>query len=295
MYTDFFHIDSRTRYTKSPVKPPSNYEFTLPRTLRSVREIEVFRAEVPSSMYNIQDTDPNFTFRVTILRQNQPDDPVLVSWKIPPGSYTLRNIVQRLNALKDADAQLTQRGVASWLAFAADEISGRISLTATIPTNPAPTPAARLEMTLFFYYALGIDATVESTGVATFGSPSVVTAQHPVRLNMPTVAFLSFSNIKAVGTGTDDLFSVTELFGHASFPNAGHVPRGTLMARIQLDAATFTYNYIGSEHRIYLRQFPSGALNLDHLDVVFTDPLGRLIEFNGADHSIFLRIAYEAR
>jgi hypothetical protein len=67
------------------------------------------------------------------------------------------------------------------------------------------------------------------------------------------------------------------------------------MARIQLDAATFTYNYIGSEHRIYLRQFPSGALNLDHLDVVFTDPLGRLIEFNGADHSIFLRIAYEAR
>ena len=295
MYTDFFHIDSRTRYFKSPVKPPSNYEFTLPRTLRSVREIELFRAEVPSSMYNILDTDPNFTFRVTIFRQNNPADPVLVEWKIPPGAYTLRNIVQRLNALKDSDFQLTGSGVASWLAFAADEITGRVLLTATIPTNPAPTPAARLEMTLFPYYALGIDTQAESTGVPTFGSPSVVSSQHPVRLNMPTVAFLSFSNIKAIGTGTDDLFSVTELLGHASFPNPGHVPRGTLMARIQLEASTFTYNYIGSENRVYLRQFPSGALNLDHLDIVFTDPLGRLIEFNGADHSLFLRIAYEAR
>ena len=57
------------------------------------------------------------------------------------------------------------------------------------------------------------------------------------------------------------------------------------MARIQLEASTFTYNYIGSENRVYLRQFPSGALNLDHLDIVFTDPLGRLIEFNGADPS----------
>ena len=297
MYTDFFHVDSRVRFmtTNGPPKNPNNYTFTLPRLLRSVREIEVFRAEVPSSMYNVTATDPSFSFAVTIFRQNAPVDPVLVTLKIPPGSYTLRNLVQKLNALKDLDVQLTQRGVASWLAFAADELTGRISLTATIPTNPAPTPAARVEMSLFPHYVLGIDQEMKSTGLAAFGEPSVVLSQHPVRLNMPTVAFLSFSNIRAIGTATDDVFSVAELFGHDSDTVSGHVPRGCTMARLQLTAETFTINYIGSENRVYLRQFPSGALNLDSLDILWTDALGRLFDFNGADHSLYLRIAYEAR
>ena len=298
MYTDFFHIDSRVRFLNTngqAPKNPNNYTFHLPRLLRGVREIEVFRAEVPSSMYNVTATDPSFSFAVTIIRQNVPVDPVVVVLKIPPGAYTLRNLVQKLNDLKDLDAQLAQRGVTSWLAFAADELTGRISLTATIPTNPAPNPPARVELTLFRHYVLGIDQEMSSTGLASFGAPSVVTTQHPVRLSMPTAAFLSFSNIRAIGTATDDVFSVSELFGHMSVPNEGHVPRGCIMARFQLTAETFTINYIGSENRVYLRQFPSGALNLDCLDIVFTDALGRLFDFNGADHSLYLRIAYEAR
>ena len=296
MYTDFFHIDSRARFIEGqPVvnpnpKPPNNYHFTLPRMLRGVREIELYRAEVPSSMYNITDIDDFFTFTVTIFRTNLPVETLTVQWKIPPGAYTLNSIVEMLNVMKDADVRLAAAGVTPFLLFVADPLTGKLSLTATIPANPTPT--VRLELTLHPFYTLGTDVSVSGAGTATSW---VVSSQYPVRLQVPLVVFVALTNIRALGTSSEDIEVHSNLFGHANNSTHGHVSRGCIIARLQLTQGQWGVNYLGSENRIYLRQFESGALNLDHLNIVFTDPLGRLIDFNGVDHSLFLRIAYEAR
>ena len=288
MYTEFFHIDSRARFLESPVRSPNNYRFDLPRLLRGVREIELFRAEVPSSMYNITATDTPFVFVVTrlVLNQNPPILPI--SWQIPPGAYTLTTIVDRLNALKDADPTLLSASLTSHLTFSADHGTGRIALTANNDL------AQNVNVRLMFhpYYPLGIDTDVQ--GIVQ-GDDCIVTAPQPARLNTPTVLFLSFTNIRALGASTSDIEVHSNLFGHAPGHAEGHVARGCIVARLQLTAGQWNINYLGSENRIYLRTFQTGALNLDHLDIVFTDPLGRLIDFNGADHSLFLRIAYESR
>lgn len=284
MYTEFFHIDSRARYLESPVKSPNNYRFDLPRLVRGVREIELFRAEVPSSMYNITATDPPFVFVVTRLVLNQEPQIYPISWQIPPGAYTLTTAVDTLNALKNADQTLDANNLTTYLAFSADQGTGRISLKAE--NDPA------LRLMLHPYYPFGIDNDVQ--GISE-NDDCIVTTPHPARLNTPTVLFLSFTNIRALGASSSDIEVHSNLFGHAPGHPAGHVSRGCIVARLQLTAGQWNINYLGSENRIYLRTFQSGALNLDHLDIVFTDPLGRLIDFNGADHSLFLRIAYEAR
>lgn len=283
MYTDFFHIDSRARFLERPVRDPSNYTFTLPRLLRSVREIEVFRAEVPSSMYNITATDPPFVFVVTRLSFGQDPEIFPVSWQIPPGAYTLTTVVDRLNALKNADQTLQSNSLTSYLTFFADHTTGKISLKAD--NDPS------LRLMFHPYYPFGIDADVQ--GIAE-NDDCVVTAPQPARLNTPTVLFLSFPNIRAIGTSTD-IEVHSGLFGHQDGHTQGHVSRGCITARMQLTAGQWNINYLESEARVYLRTFPSGAVNLHHLDILFTDPLGRLIDFNGADHSLFLRIAYEGR
>jgi hypothetical protein len=284
MYTEFFHIDSRARFLESPVRSPNNYRFDLPRLLRGVREIELFRAEVPSSMYNITATDTPFVFVVTRVSFGQDPEIFPISWQIPPGAYTLTTVVDRLNALKNADQTLQSNNLTSYLTFFADHGTGRISLKA----DNDPT----LRLMFHPYYPLGIDTDVQ--GIAE-NDDCIVTAPQPARLNTPTVLFLSFTNIRALGASTSDIEVHSNLFGHAPGHAEGHVARGCIVARLQLTAGQWNINYLGSENRIYLRTFQTGALNLDHLDIVFTDPLGRLIDFNGADHSLFLRIAYESR
>jgi hypothetical protein len=280
MYTEFFHIDSRARLLESPVRSPNNYRFDLPRLLRGVREIELFRAEVPSSMYNITATDPPFAFTVTTPATVPNTEPhtTTFSYQIPPGAYTLTTLVETLNYLKDHDPGCGC--YASILAFSGDETTGRVSLSISNP-----------HLVMFHqYYTFGIDHDVQG---ADGNGQWVVTTPQPVRLNTPTVLFLSFTNIRAIGSGSD-IEVHSNLFGHVPGHAEGHVPRGCIIARLQLTAGQWNINYLGSENRIYLRSFRSGALNLDHLNIVFTDPLGRLIDFNGADHSLFLRIAYEA-
>ena len=278
MYTDFFHVDSRARFLEDPVRAPNNYRFDLPRLLRSVREIEVFRAEVPSSMYNITASDGQFAFTVTSPNGNTET----FSFEIPPGAYTLATAVVKLNEIKNS---LAGCGCLSpLLTFSGDETTGKISLTVV-------SPGANLKLAFHPYYALGIDHDVHGAGDS---SQWVVTSPHPVRLNTPTVLFLSFPNIRAIGTSSD-IEVHSGLFGHAKGHTEGHVSRGCITARMQLTAGQWNVNYLESETRVYLRSFPSGAVNLHHLDVLFTDPLGRLVDFNGADHSLFLRIAYEGR
>ena len=278
MYTDFFHVDSRARFLEDPVRAPNNYRFDLPRLLRSVREIEVFRAEVPASMYNITATAGQFAFTVTSPSVGTET----FSFGIPPGAYTLATAVVKLNEIKNALPGCGCLG--PLLTFSGDETTGKISLTVV-------SPGANLKLAFHPYYALGIDHDVHGAGDS---SQWVVTSPHPVRLNTPTVLFLSFPNIRAIGTSSD-IEVHSGLFGHAKGHTEGHVSRGCITARMQLTAGQWNVNYLESETRVYLRSFPSGAVNLHHLDVLFTDPLGRLVDFNGADHSLFLRIAYEGR
>ena len=292
MYTEFFHIDSRARFLENPVKSPNNYRFDLPRLLRGVREIEVFRAEVPSSMYNITATDPPFVFVVTRRTFGQQEPSVFpISWQIPPGAYTLTTAVDTLNALKNADQTLITNNLTTYLTFSADQGTGRLTLYGV---NPANVEIGQVWRLMFHpYYPFGIDHDVQ--GISQSNGDCIVTTPHPVRFNTPTVLFLSFTNIRALGASSSDIEVHSNLFGHVKGHAEGHVARGCIVARLQLTAGQWNINNFGSENRIYLRTFQSGALNLDHLDIVFTDPLGRLIDFNGADHSLFLRIAYESR
>ena len=285
MYTEFFHIDSRARYLEQPLHPPNNYRFDLPRLLRGVREIEVFRAEIPSSMNNITDSDPPFEFTVTRRLVDDGRQNFKISLHIPPGAYTLATVVSKLNELKNASQTLIATGYdTSKIAFSGDETTKKLSLKSTnIPD---------IDLMLHTFYPLGIDRDIP--GVF-FPNDCTVTAEDPVRLHTPTVLFLSFPNIRVLGASASDIEVHSNLFGHAPGHAEGHVPRGCIVARFQLTAGQWNVNYLESEFRVYLRTFQSGALNLDHLDIVFTDPLGRLINFNGADHSLFLRIAYESR
>jgi hypothetical protein len=282
MYTSFVHVDSRVRFLNGGNELPHKYRFDLPRTMRSVREIELFRAEVPSSMYNVRADDPPFQF--VAIKSNAvtgEKEPYVITWTIPPGAYTLATIVEKLNYMKDRDHTLMVQDLAQYTTFAYDANAGTISLS---------TQESYITYVWFPFYALGIDRISHERWQTTLVGSRVLVSEYPVRLNVPAVLFLSIPEVHTNGGTSTDIETHSNLNGHG-----GNLTRHTIVARLQCEAGAFNVNYFGSENRIYLRHFPPGVLNLTYLTITFTDALGRHVDFNGADHSLFFRIAYESR
>ena len=261
--TSFLHLDSMFRPHASST-PPNGYMFVLPRVLRRVREVEVFRAEIPSTMYNMPAGKNSVALTIRVAAEDPPyvDHPVVLT--IPPGSYSFQTVVEALNAAKDAHPLFIEYG---WGAsFSASTSTGKLTLTLTDPALSAKFDAK--------VYELGIDRLTDVY------SP-VVEGHSSVRLSAAASIFLSIP----------ELAHSSDIPLHHETPN---LHAADIVARFQLTAEAFGMNYIHSESRVYLRRYPAGALaNLKALTIRFHDNQGELIDFNGADHRLHLRIVHE--
>ena len=267
--TCFLHIDSR--YRKNTQAPPNNYKFELPTILRGVREVEVFRAEIPSSFYNISEGQNRFVFyikHINMAPDAPPTDPYKVEWVIPAGFYSLATVVEQLNALVQASSSgdaIHELDVKDKLTFTADQRTGKISLVSNDENYVTSFDP---------FYELGIDGKTLFAQVST----SVV----PVRLASTEVLFLC----------VPELSNYSDVMWHSNNPKGD---MSDVLARFQLIEGGFHINYIVPENRIYLRRYPLGSgINLKNLTIKFIDTRGNLVDFNGADHSIFLRVVYES-
>jgi hypothetical protein len=236
-----------------------------------VREVEVFRAEIPSSFYNISEGQNRFVFyikHINMAPDAPPTDPYKVEWVIPAGFYSLATVVEQLNALVQASSSgdaIHELDVKDKLTFTADQRTGKISLVSNDENYVTSFDP---------FYELGIDGKTLFAQVST----SVV----PVRLASTEVLFLC----------VPELSNYSDVMWHSNNPKGD---MSDVLARFQLIEGGFHINYIVPENRIYLRRYPLGSgINLKNLTLKFIDTRGNLVDFNGADHSIFLRVVYES-
>jgi hypothetical protein len=263
--TAFLHLDSAFRPSASST-PPNGYRFVLPRVLRRVREVEVFRAEIPSTMYNVPAGRNSVALTIRLAQLNLPFTYFLVVLTIPPGSYTYTTAVAALNVAKNANATFIAQGWGALTSFSSSASTGKLAFASTVVHLTAKFDAVA--------YELGIDRLTTEYYQAIEGDS-------PFRLNSATSVFLSIP----------ELAHSSDILIHHDTPN---IKTADIVARFQLTAEAFGMNYITSENRIYLRRYPAHALaNLTALTILFHDISGELVDFNGADHRLFLRVVHE--
>ena len=224
-YTSFIHIDSSLRDNREST-PPNNYKVPLPDVLRRVREVEVFRAEIPSTIYDID--APNNVLELEVRPVGATTGTVR-RFTIPPGSYSSTTLVAALNEVNAVNV------IESGLTFSFSSVTGKIQI------------AHSGEKTIKFrnaFYSLGIDTVVAGSN-AGFANPLVADA--PVRLAVATSVFLAIPELS---------HPLPDIMLHPQLPSTSDV-----IARFQLTAPPFYMNFIGAEGRYYLRQY-AGGLNV---------------------------------
>lgn len=254
-YTSFIHIDSGLRDNREST-PPNNYKVPLSNVLRRIREVEVFRAEIPSTIYDID--APKNVLELEV-RPIGTTTGAVRRFTIPPGSYSATTLVAALNEVNAVNV------IESGLTFAFSSVTGKIQIAHS---------GARTIKFRNAFYSLGIDRVV--AGDAGFANPLVADA--PVRLAVATSVFLAIPELS---------HPLPDIMLHPQMPSTSDV-----IARFQLTAPPFYMNFIGAEGRYYLRQY-AGGLNVSALTIRLVDSAGNLLNFNGADHRIFLRVVYE--
>lgn len=255
-YTSFIHIDSSLRDNREST-PPNNYKVPLPDVLRRVREVEVFRAEIPSTIYDI---DAPKNLLDLEIRQFDPPNTSVKRFTIPPGSYSATTLVAALNEVNAVNT------IEPGLSFAFSSATGKLRIAHS---------GARAIKFRNAFYSLGIDTVVAGSN-AGFANPLVADA--PVRLAVATSVFLAIPELS---------HPLPDIMLHPQLPSTSDV-----IARFQLTAPPLYMNFIGAEGRYYLRQY-AGGLNVSSLTIRLVDSAGNLLNFNGADHRIFLRVVYE--
>lgn len=264
MRTEFFHVDSKHREGGTFGTAPNYYKWKFPHTIRGVHRVEVLHAEIPNSQYNVPEGN-TFAFEMSVF-----SPPIVYTshtFSIPAGNYTHSTLETALNLLT-----LYTLGIEVIL----DNTEGRISL---LCRNDILVPGSLPQAVRFLpgscSRCFGISSSFQSN-VTSCKSYNVVQlyATHAFFLRVPELG-QTHNNIHTSGA----MYSSN---------------RPGVIGRFQNVAAPFDVNHYRDDLQVYYKSTnPSFLLNLTEITIEWIDTDGYGVDFNGADHSFFLKVTYE--
>ena len=264
MRTEFFHVDSKHREGGTFGTAPNFYKWRFPHTIRGVSRVEVLHAEIPNSQYNVPEGN---TFSFEVSTTSPPATYIPYTLTIPAGNYDYATLETALNALT-----LSTIGIEVIL----DNIEGRISLLCRNNINiGGPLPQAVRFLPGACSRCFGISSSFQSLGT-TCKSYNVVQlyATHALFLRIPEL-----------GQTHNDIHTSGAMWASN---------RPGVIGRFQNKAAPFDVNHYRDDLQVYYKSTnPSFLLNLTEITVEWIDTDGYGVDFNGADHSFFLKVTYE--
>jgi hypothetical protein len=265
MRTEFFHVDSKHREGGTFGTAPNYYKWKFPHTVRGVHRVEVLHAEIPNSQYNVPEGN-TFSFEISVF--SPPVAYTAYTFSIPAGNYTYSTLETALNALT-----LYTLGIEVIL----DNTEGRISLLcrSDIALGGVALPQAVRFLPGACSRCFGISSTFQSL-VTSCKSYNVVQlyATHAFFLRIPELG-QTHNNIHTSGA----MYSSN---------------RPGVIGRFQNVAGPFEVNHYRDDLQVYYKTTnPSFLLNLTEITIEWIDTDGYGVDFNGADHSFFLKVTYE--
>ena len=268
MRTEFFHVDSKHREGGTYGTAPNFYKWKFPHTIKGVHRVEVLHAEIPNSQYNVP-VGNTFTFEyrtVAIATYTT------VTISLPPGNYTRETLETALNditALYGIDTIINPN-------------DGRILLWAggSVYSPPILDPAFGVK---FIPGACSRCFGISPTWWA-FPPPDYTQAKsYNVVQLYATHAF--FLRVPELGQTHNNIHTSGAMYSSN---------RPGVIGRFQNVAAPFDVNHYRDDLQVYYKSTnPSFLLNLTEITIEWLDTDGYGVDFNGADHSFFLKVTYE--
>jgi hypothetical protein len=261
MRTEFFHVDSKHREGGTFGTAPNFYKWRFPHTIRGVHRVEVLHAEIPNSQYNVPEGN-TFSFEISTTLPTY--TPYTVS--IPAGNYDYSTMETALNALT-----LSTLGIEVTL----DNIEGKISLLCRNNIVGITPPQAVRFRPGSCSRCFGISSSFQSLGTS-------CKSYNVVQL-YATHAF--FLRVPELGQTHNDIHTSGAMWASN---------RPGVIGRFQNVAAPFEVNHYRDDLQVYYKRAnPSFLINLTEITVEWLDTDGYGVDFNGVDHSFFLKVSYE--
>ena len=265
MRTEFFHVDSKHREGGTFGTAPNFYKWKFPHTVKGVHRVEVLHAEIPNSQYNVP-VGNTFTFdwaptaALPVWQQE--------SISLYPGNYTRQTLEDQLNWwLLTYNVEVI---IPEW--------DGRIQIKGIIAA-PAPLPGVRF-VPGACSRCFGISETFISS--PNFANCIWAFSQSVVQL-YATHAF--FLRIPELGQTHNNIHTSGSMYASN---------RPGVIGRFQNVAGPFEVNHYRDDLQVYYKSTnPSFLLNLTEITIEWIDTDGYWVDFNGADHSFFLKGTYE--
>jgi hypothetical protein len=313
MASALYHVDSRYRASGTP----GSYTYPLEKHLRHVTNIEVVYGEVPSSSFPFQVGDDLSEWGFGRDRTNTIHATLtgtvgtsVVSYerfiRLTPGKYTGEDFADHIQtelegAAWDGTLQTNRRvdgvhgfGVQNKPAFVNvtyNEATSKLSIARNpnhdnqFPSSESLSNVEWTEQSLPYLVVtnLTFHSFPPSTGLIPQDLPDGATMEgnRSVEIMSAPVAFLVIKNVK--------FRRANHVANETRIPSAG---RGQL-ARFQLTAPYGSMNYFNSEHLLEHGEVEEPcATNIDHLEIEWFNRDGDVINFNGVDHTLQLRISH---
>ena len=269
MRTEFFHVDSKHREGGTFGTAPNFYRWKFPHTIRGVHRVEVLHAEIPNSQYNVP-VGNTFSFEYA------PSISLPVNWtrqtiSITPGNYTYKTLQAQLQSVLDTfDIEVI-----------IDDHDGKIQIKGTVA---GASPVGAVMATRFVPGACSRCFGISSTYDA---SPNLEQCAWARSFNVvqlyATHAF--FLRIPELGQTHNDIHTSGAMYASN---------RPGVIGRFQNKAAPFEVNHYRDDLQVYYKRTnPAFLLNLTEITVEWLDTDGYGVDFNGVDHSFFLKVTYE--
>lgn len=275
-------VDSRNRTrTSRNASTVNDYTWELGTVLKNVISIEVLYAEIPNTYYNVYAGQNSFTIILNGVEH-------VIS--IPNGNYNTGTLVVALEAALLATAVAWTGGtgnetMATAFEFAEDTNAHSLILRTKVDN----TANSFIVDAATFPYSFGFENSIGSvTTPETFSANKDYAAGSILRLGTEPCLFLSIAELSNHGKPRYN-------FGNNPSTSVA-IDHSNVLTRFQTPDGHNHMNYFTNERNMHERHFGMGGegpLHLSRLTIRFHRPHGELVDFNGMDHSMHMRIIYD--
>lgn len=270
----FVSVRSRDR-TMMPLSSPSKYTVNLPRNFRNVTKIEYIDAEIPNTL--LPENKRKFFFKAVIVDATNSN---LVSnvtcvvplktgmWESQQMCTFMTNNIFILNSFQISNLRLN-----GMFAFGYDNSTFKMYVQCLNPSCVS-----------FFQVTAGTD---EGFGFIQdqyipMTSNGRYYATFPMNFDVPSFLYLCVDELRSYATAEQLIVPIT---------NKTDTP--IVMARIQMNSDTFHWVVQSPNAYDFARKARKDNIcNLSQLTISWVDPFGKLVDFNGVDHTLLLRLTY---
>lgn len=265
------HSELRQNLDESTV---NNYTIDLGQVLKNVERFEVLYAEIPNTYYNIDSTNNELVIWCTGQRS---------TFTIPVGTYSVDEVVVALNT-----------------AIATINVAGA---TAGAFNNLGEIWNFRYDTIVGEIYAYGIgNAGPEGTAIYMYkaDNPSWLGLNQDILVD-PCIAGVSHYMGKLANLGPEPVLylAIPEFDARGRrfrFGNSQYCPLANeyIFTRFQMPVSLQFMHFFSNEHGMHEKTIDpqESPLHLSKLTFRFLKKDGSLVDFNGYNHSLHLRITY---